>query len=272
VLSILHKTKAPQKLKIKIAGESLFNDGISIVVFITILEVAFSGHPAAFDEIGLLFIEEAAGGVVFGFLIGWISYRILKSVDNYQVEILLTLALVTGGYALASKIHVSGPIAMVISGLFIGNQGRRFAMSEKTRVHIDTFWELIDAILNAVLFVLIGLEVLVLTLPGKYLLAGIIAIPIALSARFISISIPVVLFKFRKKLSENAIKILTWGGLRGGISVALALSLPDIPERDIIVTMTYAVVVFSILVQGLSFQYFFESGNVEDNHRNSRTR
>jgi len=180
-------------------------------------------------------------------------------VDNYQVEVLITLALVMGGYALANAIHVSGPIAMVVAGIFIGNRGRLFAMSEKTREHLDSFWELIDEILNAVLFLLIGLEILVLTIKGNYLIAGLIMIPVVLLARFISVGIPVTFMRRIRDFSPHAVKILTWGGLRGGISVALALSIPNGPEREALLTVTYIIVIFSILVQGLTIERFVAS-------------
>ncbi len=261
VLGILKKTGAPKSLETKITGESLFNDGIGVVVFITLYGIAFSGHEITAGDIALLFAEETIGGIIFGLLTGWIAYRLLKSVDNYQVEILITLALVTGGYALASKLHLSGPIATVIAGLLIGNQGRRFAMSDRTREHLDTFWELIDEILNSILFVLIGFEMLILVFLRKYVLEGLIAIPIVLLARFVSIAIPILFLKIRREFSPNVIKILTWGGLRGGISVAMALSLPESIERNIILAMTYVVVVFSIIVQGLTIQYLVQKGS-----------
>ena len=264
VLGILKTAKAPKRLETKITGESLFNDGIGVVVFITLFEIAFSGHEPEIGNIVLLFIKETAGGAIFGLLIGWIAYLFLKSVNNYQVEILITLALVTGGYAFASALHFSGPIAIVIAGLLIGNQGRRFAMSDKTRDHLDTFWELIDEILNALLFVLLGLEILVLTLTGLYLLASLIVIPLVLLARFVSIGIPISFLRGRKEFSPKVIRLMTWGGLRGGISVALALSLPAGNERDIILTMTYGVVVFAILVQGMTIKYLVKSGEGGD--------
>jgi CPA1 family monovalent cation:H+ antiporter len=176
----------------------------------------------------------------------------LKNIDNYQVEILITLALVTGGYALAHVLHVSGPITIVIAGLLIGNHGRFLAMSVTTREHLDMFWELVDEILNGVLFVLIGLEVLVLTLSMNYVVAGIFIIPLVLAARLISVGLPVGVLRMKRKFTPNTVRIMTWGGLRGGISIALALSLPAGPERDTILTVTYMVVVFSILVQGLT--------------------
>ncbi len=252
VLGILKSANAPKTLETKIAGESLFNDGVAVVVFIVLLGIATGGHEVSASHILLIFLEEAVGGVVFGFAIGWLTYQLLKQVDNYQVEILLTLALVMGGYALASAIHVSGPIAVVVAGLLIGNHGRTFGMSDHTREHLDTFWELIDEILNAVLFVLIGLEVLILPFTTDVLMVSLLLIPLLLIARFISVGIPISLMKKRRQFTPGAIRILTWGGLRGGISVALALSLPPGEARDVILAITYVIVVFSIVVQGLT--------------------
>ncbi len=255
VLGILRKANAPKSLEAKITGESLFNDGIGVVIFIVLLGIATGGHEATLNGVVLFFIEEGVGGILYGLLLGLLAYWILKSVDNYQVEILVTLAVATGGYALALAMHISGPLAIVVAGLLIGNQGRKFAMSDRTREHLDMFWKLVDEILNAMLFVMIGLEVLVLTLSGMSVLAGILSIFIVLAARFISIGTPVGILKFWRSFSPHAVKIMTWGGLRGGISVALALSLPAGPEREVILTMTYAVVAFSILVQGLTVGY-----------------
>ncbi|MCK4950901.1 MAG: sodium:proton antiporter [Gammaproteobacteria bacterium] len=252
VLGILKSAKVPKTLETKIAGESLFNDGVAVVVFIVLLGIATGGHEVSIGHIALLFAEEAIGGIVFGFIIGWLAYQMLKRVDNYQVEILVTLALVMGGYSLASAIHVSGPITVVVAGLLIGNHGRAFAMSEHTRDHLDTFWELIDEILNAVLFVLIGLEVLILPFTQDVLIVSLLLIPLVLVARFISVGLPIGLMRYTREFSPNAVKILTWGGLRGGISVALALSLPPGDERQVILAITYVIVVFSILVQGLT--------------------
>lgn len=252
VLGILKTVGVPKSLEIKISGESLFNDGVAVVVFLVLLGVATGESEATASSIGSLFIQEAIGGAVFGLLAGGICFYMLRTVNNYQVEILLTLALVMGGYALATTLHVSGPIAMVVAGLLIGNHGRKLAMSDSTRDHLDTFWELIDEILNAVLFLLIGLEVLVLVYHAEYLLAALAIIPVVLLSRFISVSAPVLLMKRTRKFSPGVIRLLTWGGLRGGISVALALSLPKGSEREIILAVTYAIVIFSILVQGLT--------------------
>lgn len=259
VIGILKKAGVPKSLETKITGESLFNDGVAVVVFLVIMGIIAGGHNVTVGHIMLLFVEEAIGGIFFGFIIGWAAYLMLKSVDNYQVEVLLTLALVMGGYALAHAIHVSGPIAMVVAGIFIGNRGRLFAMSEKTREHLDSFWELMDEILNAVLFLLIGLEVLVLTTKANYLIAGLVMIPIVLLARFISVGLPITFMRRIRDFSPNAIKIMTWGGLRGGISVALALSIPSGPEREALLTVTYIIVVFSILVQGLTIKRLIAS-------------
>ncbi len=252
VMGILKKIGAPKSIEVKITGESLFNDGVAVVFFIVVLEIATGQQEASFSHISLLFIKEALGGAIYGFVIGYIAYQLLKAVDDYQVEVLITLALVTGGYSLAQHLHISGPIAIVIAGLMIGNHGRKLAMSENTRKRLDDFWELIDEVLNALLFLLIGVELLIIQISQNYILASLLIIPTVLIARFISVGLPVALLKFKNSYSPHAIKILTWGGLRGGISVALALSIPQGPWRDPLLTATYGVVIFSILVQGLT--------------------
>ena len=256
VLGVLKTAGVPKSLETKIAGESLFNDGVGIVLFLIILELATGTQAVSLTHVGALFVQEALGGAVYGLVLGFMGYKLLKSVDNYQVEILLTLAIVTGGYALADALHLSGPIAIVCAGLLIGNQGRHLGMSDETRHRMDLFWELIDEILNALLFVLIGLEVLVVSISSSMLWAVLLIILVVLVSRFVAISIPISLLGTFRKFTPGAIPILTWGGLRGGISVALALSLPAGPQRDIILTMAYFVVVFSIVVQGLSLGKF----------------
>ncbi|MBG88827.1 MAG: sodium:proton antiporter [Verrucomicrobiales bacterium] len=259
VLGIMKTTGAPKSLETKVAGESLFNDGVGVVVFLVIFEIAIEGAEPSAAHIGALFAEEALGGAILGLILGWIAYSMLNSVDAYSVEVMITLALVMGGYALASYLHMSGPIAMVVAGLLIGNHGRTFGMSEATRKHLDTFWELIDEILNATLFVFIGLEVLILTMKPAFLTAGLIAVPVVLMCRYVCVSIPVSILKKTHDFEPGSIKVMTWGGIRGGISVALALAIPaalpdggDATPRDLVVTVTYCVVIMSILLQGLT--------------------
>jgi CPA1 family monovalent cation:H+ antiporter len=252
VLGILKTAGASKSLETKIAGESLFNDGIAVVVFLAIAEVAAGTRAVTAETILHIFAMEVVGGALYGLLLGGVGFWMLKKVDNYSVEILVTLAMTTGGYALAELLHLSAPIAIVVAGLLIGNHGRKFAMSQSTRDHLDTFWEMTDEILNAVLFVLIGLEVVLFSLDGKYLLAGVLAIPLVLVARLISVALPIGIMRRFRSFSLGVVSILTWGGLRGGISVALALSLPQGHIRDSLVTITYMVVVFSVLVQGLT--------------------
>jgi len=252
VLGILKSAGAPKTLETKITGESLFNDGVAVVVFLVIADIAAGDAEVSAVSVATLFFKEAIGGLVFGLIVGSFAFFMLKRVDNYQVEVLITLALVTGGYAAAEHLHLSAPIAIVVAGLLIGNHGRRTAMSDKTREHLDTFWELVDEILNAVLFVLIGLEVLVISLRDDYLLAGALAIPLILLVRLFSVGLPITLMRPFRSFTPGVVSILTWAGLRGGISVALALSLPSGEMRDLLLTVTYVVVVFSIVVQGLS--------------------
>jgi CPA1 family monovalent cation:H+ antiporter len=251
VLGILKEAKIPASLELKISGESLFNDGVAVVIFISIAEVARSGDFSAID-IGKLFLQEAIGGLSFGFLLGYLGYWALKSIDDYKVEVLMTLAIVMGGYFVAGHLHVSGPLAMVVSGIIIGNKVKEEGMSEQTRDYLGKFWEMIDEILNAVLFLLIGFEMLVIKITSPILIVGSICIVIVLFARWLSVLIPVFLLRYKISFEKHAVAILTWGGLRGGISVALALSLGKNMYRDEFVLITYIVVIFSILVQGLT--------------------
>ncbi len=310
VLGILKKAKVPKSLETKITGESLFNDGVGVVVYLALLGIAMSNlndtaashettpvaaihdnvhsdhNTSSSDETNLavnpspdhtteeehnehgeshaheaqgflgitkLFVVEVAGGILWGALLGAVGYYLLRSIDNYQVEVLITLALVTGGYRAASAMHISGPLAMVVTGLMIGNHARKLAMSEVTRSHVDKFWELIDEILNAVLFLLIGLELFVLDLSWPAMLAGVLAIVLGLGSRFLAVSLPVHVLKNHQEFSPGVIRILTWGGIRGGISVALALGIPEAFEhRNTFLVITYVVVIFSIAVQGLT--------------------
>ncbi|GAA4024853.1 sodium:proton antiporter [Hymenobacter glaciei] len=253
VLGILKEARIDKRLEIRIVGESLFNDGIAVVVFVSILQVAqFGAGQATPAVIGKLFLQEAVGGLALGVALGYAGYWALRSIDHYQVEVMITLALVMGGTALATQLHTSGPLAMVVAGLIVGDQGRELGMSDLTREYLDKFWELLDEILNAILFVLIGLEMLVLDISRTTLLVGLVAIVVVLLARWVSVGLPLVLLKRFYPFDRQTLRVLTWGGLRGGISVALALSLPESMPRDLIVGVTYVVVIFSIIVQGLS--------------------
>jgi CPA1 family monovalent cation:H+ antiporter len=252
VLGILKDAKISKSLEIKIAGESLFNDGVAVVVFLTILQVAEQPGSFQFSDVAMLFAKEAIGGVIFGIVIGYIGFLLMRSIDNYKVEVMITLAVVMGGYSLANLIQVSGPLAMVAAGIIIGNHGKEFAMSEKTKDYLDKFWELVDETLNAILFVLIGLELLIINFHPTYILIGLITIIIVLLTRYISVFLPAQLIKLKEEISQRTIIIMTWGGLRGGISIALALSLKPEMQKDLWVTLTYFVVAFSILVQGLT--------------------
>lgn len=255
VMGILKSAGAPNNLELVIAGESLFNDGVGVVIFSLLLGMLASGNTPTLGHGLELLLHEAGGGLFFGLVLGYVTFLLLKSVDNYQVEVLLTLASVTGGYALASQLHISGPLAMVVAGLIIGNHGRALAMSDTTRRYVDMFWELLDAILNAVLFVLIGMEAIVITFSLGVLLAAGIAIMVTLLARLLTVGIPVAMLGNSFNLPSGSWQVLTWGGLRGGISVALALSLPISSERELILALTYCIVVFSILCQGLTISH-----------------
>ena len=257
VLSLLKSINVPHALEAKIAGESLFNDGVGVVVFSILLTIAVStgAEQVTALTVAELFVVEALGGAVLGAFTGWICYRAMASMDEHMLEILLTVGVVAATYAVAIRLHLSGPIAVVVAGLLIGNRGSEIAMSEGTRTSMFSFWELIDEILNSVLFLLIGLEVLVIALDPSFAWIAVASIPLVLSARLIAVSMPILLLSLRQTFSAGAIPVLTWGGLRGGISVALALSLPTMEFKPLLLTCTYAVVLFSIIIQGLTVKH-----------------
>lgn len=253
VLGILKQAGAPKKLEAKIVGESLFNDGVGVVVFLTIYQIAKGGDQISFGHIAEIFAVEVFGGIALGLVLGWITYKLMKSIDNYDVEVIITLAAVMGGTLLAQKLHTSAPLAMVACGLMVGNDTiRSSSMSEVTEMYVDKFWELVDVLLNTILFVMIGMEILVLTFKIEYVIAGLMAIPIVILSRYLSLWPPIKFFDKKLKFVPNTNLIMTWGGLRGGISIALALSLTAEMYRELFLVVTYIIVVFSIIGQGLS--------------------
>ncbi len=253
VLSILKQANVSKSLETKVAGESLFNDGMAVVVFAVILNLAVGEEvDLTFSNISWLLLKEAGGGLLLGVLLGVTASRAMRKVDDYKISVLVTLAVVMGGYLIAHAIHISGPLTMVAAGLFMGNFNKKFTMQSVTRDYLNKFWELIDEILNSILFLFIGLELLLIPDVGGFWLPGLICIAIVLLARFISIWVPTKIIPFRKKFNAHTVKVLVWGGIRGGVSIALALSIPENEYKSIIVSITYFVVVFSIIVQGLT--------------------
>ncbi|SDX10616.1 cation:proton antiporter [Litoreibacter albidus] len=260
VLGVLRQANLKKSMETQIAGESLFNDGVGYVVFLVLVGVAFpalDAHGEAHGGGGLsaaaqLFLQEAVGGALLGVVLGFLTFRVMRRIDDYALEVLITLALAFGGYSLAVYLHLSGPVMAVCAGLLIGDVGSKYGMSETTRRYVDGFWQLIDEILNAVLFLLIGVEVFAVAFSVHGIVAGVFAIALALVARFVAVSVPVLLLRPFRGFSKGVIPIMTWGGLKGGISVALALSLPEGEWKPVILTATYVVVIFSIIVQGLT--------------------
>ncbi|MFL9843691.1 cation:proton antiporter [Flavobacterium rhizosphaerae] len=257
VLSILKQAKVRKSLETKIAGESLFNDGVAVVVFAVILELA-QGNAEDLTPLNILWllIKEAGGGFLLGLILGITAARSMRKIDDYKVSVLITLSVVMGGYLIARYLHISGPLTMVIAGIMIGNLRKRYAMSATTKDYLDKFWELNDEILNAILFLFIGLEILMIKNLDDYWIPGLACVVLVLAARFISIWLPTKFIRFREKFSSGTIKILVWGGLRGGVSIALALSINENPYKRVIIAITYFVVVFSIIVQGLTIGKF----------------
>ena len=259
VLSILKEARISDAIRIKIEGESLFNDGIGIVVFVTIMQLAGSGiENLNVGSIVLLFFREAVGGIIAGFIIGYVGYRLLRSIDHFQTEILITLAMVMGGYSLCHFLHVSGPLAMVVAGLITGNKSMENAMSDITRDYTEKFWEITEDVLNAILFILIGLQLAIISFKFNLLIIGLVMAFLLILVRYISLLVPAFSFFFKKDLKNKTLEIMTWGGLRGGISIALALSLPQSMYKDIFVPVTFIIVLFSIIVQGFSMKWFMK--------------
>lgn len=255
VMAILKKVELPDTLEAMIGGESLFNDGMGVVVFIVMLTIATSSSDVVdYNQIASLFATEVIGGILVGLVCGWVAFLAMRKIDEYSVEVLISLALVTGVYSVCQLLHASGPLAVVVAGLLIGNHGMKYAMSEKTRQQLEDFWSMLDEILNSILFILIGLEALVLGFSMQLIVAAAVIVPVVLAARFTSVALSIKIISVRQHISKGAIQMLTWAGLRGGISVALALSLPQFEGRDTIVIMTYGLVICSILVQGLTIE------------------
>ncbi len=252
VISILKSAGISKSLETKIAGESLFNDGVAVVIFITLIKMAQPGSDMQLSNVLLLFGQEALGGLLLGFLVGMCGYKLIASIDNYQVEVLLTLAVVMGGYTLAHFLHVSGPLAMVVAGLIVGNYGFKYGMTDITAEYVNKFWELIDEIMNAILFVLIGLELVIIPIHSTILLLSMILILVTIGVRYISVWIPSFVIRQKEIITQRTLLILTWGGLRGGISIALALSISPESNKNVWVMITYVIVCFSILAQGMT--------------------
>ena len=253
VLSILKQANVSKALKTKVAGESLFNDGMAVVVFTVVLQLAIGNEvDLGLESIGLLLLKEAGGGLLLGVILGWITSRLMREVDDYIISVLVTLSVVMGGYLIARQMHISGPLTMVAAGLFMGNFNVKFKMKSVTQDYLIKFWELIDEILNAVLFLFIGFELLMIKDLKDYMIPGLVAVAVVLLARFISIWAPIKFMSLRRTFSPQTVKVLFWGGIRGGVSIALAMSIPKGEYSNIILSITYCVVVFSIVVQGLT--------------------
>ncbi len=267
VMSIIKKAGAPKELETRITGESLFNDGVGAIVFLTLLGIATGAHDPAPITVVFVFLQQAVGGALAGWLTGWLVFRLVSSIDNHHVEILLSIALCMGSYALAEVARASGPIAVVVAGLFVGNKGGMTAAVGQPGDYLSIFWEVVDEMMNSVLFLLIGLEVVSVHQTEPYLIAGLVAIVCVLVGRAVSVAIPLWAINLRIRFPKGTTTLLIWGGLRGAISIALALLLPRGPERELVVTVTYVVVVFSVLTQGMTFGWFLRKLTANSNRQ-----
>ncbi|MDH3710624.1 MAG: sodium:proton antiporter [Cyclobacteriaceae bacterium] len=275
VLAMVKEYKISKNLEVKFSGESLFNDGIGVVVFLTIFEISNAGlENFQLTSALSLFGQEVIGGVGLGIMLGYAGFHFLKLIDNSQIqlEVLVTLTMVLVGTVTAQKLHVSSPLAMVVMGLFVGNEGRKKSLANVAGDYVLKFWDLVDEVLNALLFILIGLQMVVIVFPFNHFIAGLMAITVVLISRFIGVGVPLQALKLRTKIRKKTVRLLTWGGLRGGISVALALSLPPFPHKELIVTITYCVVVFSIIVQGLTIGKMFAKTQDDEQQLNNLDR
>lgn len=253
VLGILKQAKVPKRIETKITGEALFNDGVAVVMFAVVMKMAYDPNmDLSFGSISWLFIKEGIGGMLLGALLGFTAAHAMKKIDDYKVSVLITLSIVMGGYLIAHQLHVSSPLAMVIAGLIIGNYGKKVAMSDTTKDYLNKFWELIDEIMNAILFLFIGFELLLLPDISSYMLIGLVAVFIVLLSRMLSILIPLKSILRKNTYTKGSLIVMVWGGIRGGVSIALVLSLPSGEYKDLLLEITYIVVLFSIVVQGLT--------------------
>lgn len=254
VLAIFKDLGAPRRLSVIVESESLFNDGVAIVIFLTLYQLAFNGQSITLHAVAFLFLKQAVGGILYGTGLGVLTYWLIKPITDHKMEILITLTAVMAGYSFGQSLHVSAPLAIVVAGLFIGNRGRDFYMSKRARESLDTFWGLIDEVLNAILFLLIGLEILIIKFTASELALAVFAIPVVLLTRYVTVAFPITILKRWRAYNPHAINVMAWGGLRGGLAVALALSLPNTANRHLILVLTYTIVLFSILVQGLTIR------------------
>jgi CPA1 family monovalent cation:H+ antiporter len=252
VIATFKELGAPKELSVIVEGESLFNDGVAIVIFLTIYQLAFNGHQITWQATSLLFLRQAIGGVVYGGIIGLLAFKLMKPIDDRKIEILITLLIVTAAYTLARYLNISGPLAMVVAGIFIGNRGKEFTMPKESVENLENFWELIEEIINTILFLLIGLELLVIYIDRNIVIAALLSIPLVLLIRSVIVAVPMNIFKIWRRYPRGTVRILIWGGLRGGLALALALSLPSGSQRNLILGMTFAVIAFALIIQGIT--------------------